>query len=354
MGEYWIMQKASYRVVCPRCGETFDERLDFCPNCDTPNRKMICRSCNAQINKSARACPECGAKNRKTIQPKNIAILAVPVIAAVLAVVIITAKPSEKQAAQSTQEVQETMNVPESAESSSDGSSVEPSATISAEKVSGKKIELTVPADFVGEDITQQALDEKVNTTDGFESAVLNSDGSVTYVMMEDRHDELMQEIRSNIDSQLADMSSSADYPNVTAVSASDDYAAFTVTLSTDTVGLQESFLVLAFYMYGGMYNAFNGTPIDDVTVTFVDQSGAVLQEANSKDEPAQEEAAPDPTAGKETGKFVASRERDKYHTPSCRWVEDQMLEENKIWFDSAADAEAAGFKPCGTCHPKD
>lgn len=76
-------------------------------------------------------------------------------------------------------------------------------------------------------------------------------------------------------------------------------------------------------------------------------------QDIVSESKPAPKEPEPDPTAGKEHGKFVASKERDKYHTPTCRWVEGQMLEENKIWFDSAEDAEAAGFKPCGTCHPK-
>ena len=65
---------------------------------------------------------------------------------------------------------------------------------------------------------------------------------------------------------------------------ASSDYTSFTVTLSTDVVGLQDSLLTLAFYMYGGMYNAFNGTPIDNVRVQFVDQAGNVLEEANSRD----------------------------------------------------------------------
>ena len=56
------------------------------------------------------------------------------------------------------------------------------------------------------------------------------------------------------------------------------------MTLSTDTVGLQESIMVMAFYLYGGMYNAFNGTPVDDVFVQFVNQSGAVIETANSRD----------------------------------------------------------------------
>ena len=155
---------------------------------------------------------------------------------------------------------------------------------ITAEKTWGNKIKLTIPADFIGEDATQQALDEKVKETDGLLSIELNPDGSATYVMTAERHKELMQELTQNIDAQLADMAGSSDYPNVISAEASSDYTSFTVTLSTDLVGLQDSLLTLAFYMYGGMYNAFNGTPADNVRVQFVDQAGNVLEEANSRD----------------------------------------------------------------------
>lgn len=160
----------------------------------------------------------------------------------------------------------------------------EETTPISAEKASGNTIELTVPADFIGEEVTQEYLDAEVGKADGFISATLNADGSATYVMTEERHNDLMAELGQNIDTELANMADSSDYPNVVSVSASDDYKAFTVTLSTDTVGLQESIMVMAFYMYGGMYNAFNGTPADNVSVQFVNQSGTVLESANSRD----------------------------------------------------------------------
>ena len=160
----------------------------------------------------------------------------------------------------------------------------EETTQISAEKASGNTIELTVPADFIGEEVTQEDLDAEAGKTDGFISATLNADGSATYVMTEKRHNDLMTELGQNINTELTNMADSSDYPNVVSVSASSDYKAFTVTLSTDTVGLQESFLVMAFYMYGGMYNAFNGTPADNVSVQFVNQSGTVLESANSRD----------------------------------------------------------------------
>jgi len=53
----------------------------------------------------------------------------------------------------------------------------------------------------------------------------------------------------------------------------------------------------------------------------------------------------------KTTGKYVASKDSDKYHLPDCRWVKN-IQPENLIYFDTEEDAVAAGYSPCGTCKP--
>lgn len=41
----------------------------------------------------------------------------------------------------------------------------------------------------------------------------------------------------------------------------------------------------MGFYMIGGMYNAFNGTSVDNIHVVFMnDATGAVVSESNSAD----------------------------------------------------------------------
>ena len=369
------MTKNEYLVQCPRCGAEFPEREKFCPHCDTPNRKMICRSCGAQINASERVCKVCGAKNKRKSGSAKKALL---IGGAVLAAICIIFAPkqtaqSEKTPAQSQEEGSATLEAPE--QSIAQDAPEQSSQSFNVEKHSGTlfssgTVEITIPADYIGEDVTQDELDAKVEQADGFKSATLNADGSVTYVMTESCHKKLMQDMAQQLDSSLADMVGSEDYPNVTAIDSSDDYTKFTVTLSADSVTLQDSLMTLVFYMSGGLYHYFStGEPVDNINVRFIDQSGNLLQEANSKDinpdalssdgnsdvseaETPTEATSPDPSQGKSSGKFVASSDSGKFHWPDCRWAK-KILSENEIWFDSAADAIAAGYGACGTCHPK-
>ena len=50
-------------------------------------------------------------------------------------------------------------------------------------------------------------------------------------------------------------------------------------------------------------------------------------------------------------GAYVGSKYTGTYHDPSCIWAEE-MSPDAKVWFDSAAEAEAAGYVPCETCNP--
>lgn len=75
---------------------------------------------------------------------------------------------------------------------------------------------------------------------------------------------------------------------------------------------------------------------------------------------PQPEQAEPAPTltpeqAFRESLKqyaYVGSSESDKYHRPTCRWT-SKINDGNLVHFDSAEEAQAAGYEPCGTCNPK-
>ncbi|MCM1101884.1 MAG: hypothetical protein NC079_09440 [Clostridium sp.] len=145
------------------------------------------------------------------------------------------------------------------------------------------QVELNIPASFIGEQ-TQEDLD-KLADEEGFQSIVLNADGSATYTMTQEQHESLLEEYREQIRSSLDEMIGSESYPNFTKIETNRDFTEFTITTKSEELGWNESFSVLAFYTYGGLYGVFSGAEPDNISVTFVNEaSGEVLQTANSSD----------------------------------------------------------------------
>lgn len=143
-------------------------------------------------------------------------------------------------------------------------------------------VTVTVPADFVGE-TTQEELDAKAKES-GYK-VTLNDDGSATYTMSKSQHKKMMDELSNNINTALTDMIGSEDYPNFTDIKANDDFTQFTVTTKSEELNLTESISVMGFYMYGGMYNIFNGTAVENVHVDFVNaDTGEIISSSDSKD----------------------------------------------------------------------
>ena len=176
----------------------------------------------------------------------------------------------------------ESSTQPEENNSSSSSESIEPSEEINSDEDTSD-IELTIPADFVGQQ-TQADLDKKAEEY-GIKSIVLNSDGSATYTMTKQQHTEFLEEYREQINSTLNELIGSEDYTNFTAIKANENYTEFTITTKSAELDMAESFSVIAFYMYGGIYNVLNGEEIDNISVTFINaDSGEVISVSNSSD----------------------------------------------------------------------
>lgn len=144
-------------------------------------------------------------------------------------------------------------------------------------------VELTIPKDYVG-DVTQEDLDAEASEK-GYKSATLNEDGSATFTMTKKQHKQMLDETKDSINSSLEDLIGSEEYPNFTDIKANDNYTSFTITTKSTELDMAESFSVMIFYTYGGMYNIFAGTPVDNVYVEFVNaDSGDVIASSNSKD----------------------------------------------------------------------
>lgn len=145
-------------------------------------------------------------------------------------------------------------------------------------------VTLTVPADFADADKTQTDYNALAKEK-GYKSITLNADGSLTYVMTKSQHKDLMDEMVKTFQKQLDEMCGSTDYPNFVSIKVNDKYTKFEVVTKSDELDFNESFSVLLFYIISGMYNVFNGTPVDNCDVIFINEaSGAVINEASSSD----------------------------------------------------------------------
>jgi hypothetical protein len=49
--------------------------------------------------------------------------------------------------------------------------------------------------------------------------------------------------------------------------------------------------------------------------------------------------------------KYVGSKNSNKYHYPTCKSAQ-KIKPENLVTFNSAKDAQAAGYVPCKVCKP--
>lgn len=204
------------------------------------------------------------------------------IIVGFVVVGIITLSGCGKKEEVTDKTVQNDIKVETAQETDDDTVSVEALADISVEK-NLFSVEFTVPRDFVGEDVTQESLNEKIG--EGIKSVTLNADGSVTYVMTKEAHKEMMDEMTENLDMSLNEMVGSEDYPTYTKIEHNSDFTQITVYIDAEELGLMDSISVLGMYMYGGMYNAFNGTSIDNINVKFIsNNTGEIVADCNSSE----------------------------------------------------------------------
>jgi hypothetical protein len=141
-------------------------------------------------------------------------------------------------------------------------------------------VSVTLPTDFVTDEVTQEKLD--ADAGDNYLSAKLNEDGSVTYKMTKAQHRAMLDGITEGMEESLQEMINDDEKYGIAKINHNGTYSVFDVTMDTDKLGLGDSFTVIAFYMYGGMYGIFSGNRADNVIVNFYDPAGNLIQTGNS------------------------------------------------------------------------
>jgi hypothetical protein len=107
-----------------------------------------------------------------------------------------------------------------------------------------------------------------------------------------------------------------------------------------------------------GKYSAGETVPVSILQAT--SQDSPVMHTLPKSTVDTTESAAvrtePTPTQSTQTaaatvteGGYVAAKSGTKYHLPWCSGAQ-RIKEENKIWFKTKAEAEAAGYTPAANC----
>lgn len=131
---------------------------------------------------------------------------------------------------------------------------------------------ISVLNDYVDEELTQKDYDAKV-AQNGWESATVDKDGSVVFVMTEEKRQEQVKLIKEEVKKYVADLAPSAIYPNYSSIDANDEFTKFTVHCSKKELSTKEIQIILKLYAQSGMWNSFNGTAGRKCTVVFLDDA---------------------------------------------------------------------------------
>lgn len=215
---------------------------------------------------------------------------AVVVIGAVLVMWMLVGRDAQPAAARAPQTVTD-YAAPRAEEPEEPADAIEETPAVSADTAETEAathistsangdVTLNVPADVAAE-VTQEELDELV-TERGYRSAVLEEDGSVTYVMTAEQHRQMLLELQDTLDDTLFGLLTAEDRPHLISIAPNEDYTNFRITVSGSELTPAESGSMADFYSIGTTYNAYAGDPEADIHVVFVDQSGDIVAEGDS------------------------------------------------------------------------
>ena len=139
-------------------------------------------------------------------------------------------------------------------------------------------VTITLPNSFF--ETFDTTAEEYVNKVEGgnsfFNKVEMNDDGSVSITTTKAQYNEYMAQLEKTTDESLQVFTDNEDYA-ISSIAHNKDFSEFKVTLDNDEVGLTESFMVIVFAMYGGIYQLFAGVDNTFVRVIYIGSDGSEL-----------------------------------------------------------------------------
>ena len=144
-----------------------------------------------------------------------------------------------------------------------------------------EKVTLVIPT--VYENVSTQEEADEIRDRNGYESATLEEDGSLTIVMSRSQYEELLKDFRESVDRGIAEIVSEDYGSSIEKIEYNDDYSVFTVTVSTEEIGIPERQTANELVMYGTLYQIYTAGGADRIRVDYVNRdSGEVIESADS------------------------------------------------------------------------
>lgn len=154
-------------------------------------------------------------------------------------------------------------------------------------------IEVTLPAEFF-ENSDQEKVVENALAA-GVTECIINEDGSVTYRMTKEKHEEMLAAFKESLAVGITEMlEGEKKVDSFTAIEYDDDFTQFDVMVDSALYRPWDNFYVVAFYMFGLYYQNFACVDAEDmdVIVRYIDaSSGEELMVASYKEYIASREA---------------------------------------------------------------
>lgn len=157
--------------------------------------------------------------------------------------------------------------------------------TTTKKTVVEEKVKITIPASYYEDEPTNQAELSELKSKWGLDSATLNKDGSVTYVMSKSVHLNLLKELRKELVDGFNDLVGSEEYPNLTKIEIDDNFTEYKVYTKSEEVDLNEALLSIGLFTSSSLYHIYSNQTVDNVYIEYINSNtGKIIHSLNSSD----------------------------------------------------------------------
>ena len=212
--------------------------------------------------------------------------LLLPVMVILLAGCTAAQSPASTGAATAQQSVEAAADgQSSSAETAAEGEQAADAEGTAQEAAAAKKQLRTIVIPTMYESVTSQEEADEIAEKNGYESAVLEEDGSLVIVMSRSQFDEMIREFKENVDKGISEIINAGGNSSIEKIEYNDDYSVFTVTVSDEELGIIERQAADELIMYGTLYHVYTGNDVDQIRVDYISaSSGEIIETADSGD----------------------------------------------------------------------